>query len=343
MNNALRTFTRKEILIRVIGILVVSMLFPLGDVGGIYSKGNMVTLSIISIIRTTLLWHGSILIISYALMRFPILKQPIKLISFQLIFLLLLVFIVEIAEIYSIEIFTKQTLERDIKVSFIFISMLVTFLINSIYAAVSFFIQWKTDFLRVNALEQAKLEARYETLKTQVNPHFLFNSLNTLLMLVRDNPVASKYIESVSEFMRYMLNSQDKDVVLLRDELKIAREYAYIQQSRFGNKLQFNFNIGEAYFHYAIPPLSLQMLIENCIKHNIASNEKKLVINIYISDNQYLVVENIIQPKFDKEPSTGVGLENIRNRYLYLSSKEVIVNQNNGKFIVALPLFEKSI
>jgi LytS/YehU family sensor histidine kinase len=162
-------------------------------------------------------------------------------------------------------------------------------------------------------------------------------------MLVRDNPVASKYIESVSEFMRYMLNSQDKDVVLLRDELKIAREYAYIQQSRFGNKLQFNFNIGEAYFHYAIPPLSLQMLIENCIKHNIASNEKKLVINIYISDNQYLVVENIIQPKFDKEPSTGVGLENIRNRYLYLSSKEVIVNQNNGKFIVALPLFEKSI
>jgi LytS/YehU family sensor histidine kinase len=121
----------------------------------------------------------------------------------------------------------------------------------------------------------------------------------------------------------------------------MAREYVFIQQNRFGGKLTVDFEVGEAFYHFAIPPLALQMLIENALKHNVISREHPLQVKVFIAGNEFLVVENNIQQKLEKEPSTGVGLENIRNRYLYLSGKEVIVKQEEGVFAVMLPLFEK--
>jgi LytS/YehU family sensor histidine kinase len=215
-------------------------------------------------------------------------------------------------------------------------------MISSIYASVAFFIEWKENLLRTQALEKANLEARYDTLRNQVNPHFLFNSLNTLLMLVNDNPVASKYVESISEIMRYMLQSRDKEAVLLRDELKIASDYVFVQQSRFGDKLQVEFDVPEKFYHYAIPPLALQMLLENAIKHNVVSKDNPLHVKVYIAENLFIVIENSVKAKIDKDPSTGVGLENIRNRYIHLTGKDILVKQENGRFVVMLPLFEKS-
>lgn len=333
---------KREILVRTIGIVLVSVLFTVIEFGRKYAFDVLWILIIISLIRTTIIWNGSMLIINYSLLRYPIFKKSGQLVGFQVVFLSLFVILVEVGEVYSTEFFAGLTLSYEMKAMYFIVSLLITFMISSIYASIAFFTQWKTDLMRANALEQANLEARYETLRNQVNPHFLFNSLNTLLMLVSDNQVAARYVESVSEFMRYMLNSRDKESVLLRDELKIAHEYTFIQQSRFGDKLQVVFDVPETYFHYAIPPLALQMLIENAIKHNVISKENQLHVNVYIGDGQYLVVENTIQPKIDKEPSTGVGLENITNRYLYLSGKKVIVKRDNGKFVVMLPLFEKS-
>jgi len=125
--------------------------------------------------------------------------------------------LVELAELYAIKNFLSITLSQTQKTSMFLISLTITFMISSIYASVAFFIEWKENLLRTQALEKANLEARYDTLRNQVNPHFLFNSLNTLLMLVNDNPVASRYVESISEIMRYMLQSRDKEAVLLRD------------------------------------------------------------------------------------------------------------------------------
>jgi LytS/YehU family sensor histidine kinase len=161
-------------------------------------------------------------------------------------------------------------------------------------------------------------------------------------MLVNDNPVASKYVESISEIMRYMLQSRDKEAVLLRDELKIAHDYVFIQQSRFGDKLKVEFDVSEKFYHFAIAPLSLQMLLENAIKHNVVSKEDPLTIKVFVQENMFLIIENTIKAKLDKDPSTGVGLENIRNRYIHLTGKNVIAKQENGKFVVMLPLFEKS-
>ena len=334
---------KRELLIRTIGIVTVSSLFTFVVFGFDHSGTQFYLLLLISLIRTTLIWNGSMLIINFTLLRYPIFKQPAKLVISQVVLLSLFVIIVEFGEVFATQNFAGLALGRNDKLAYFVGSLLITFMISAIYASVAFFTQWKTDMLRANALEKANLEARYETLCNQVNPHFLFNSLNTLLMLVNDNPVASRYVESVSDFMRYMLNSRDKEAVLLRDELKIAKEYSFIQQSRFGDKLQVSINVPESFYHYAIPPLALQMLIENAIKHNVISKENQLKVLVYVEKGQYLVVENMVQPKMDKEPSTGVGLENIRNRYLYLSNKEVIVKQDHDKFIVMLPLFEKSI
>ncbi|NTW24981.1 MAG: histidine kinase [Lentimicrobium sp.] len=332
---------RREILVRIIGIIVISILFPVISYNQLITGSGITAIIFVSLARTAILWHGSMLIINFLVMRYSVFKQPMKLIGFQVVSLVIFVILVELGEIFVIEHILNIPMSRIEKSNILTISVLVTFTISSIYASVSFFIQWKSNLQRAQALEKANMEARYETLRNQVNPHFLFNSLNTLLMLVGDNQVASRYVESVSEFMRYMLNSREKEAVLLRDELKMAREYVFIQQNRFGGKLTVDFEVGEAFYHFAIPPLALQMLIENALKHNVISREHPLQVKVYIAGNDFLVVENNIQPKLEKEPSTGVGLENIKSRYLYLSGKEVIVKQEEGRFTVMLPLFEK--
>jgi sensor histidine kinase YesM len=333
----------REIIIRFIGITIISAISIFVDDVYAHPEVGFLKYFIISFIRTALIWNGSMLIIQYSINRFSMFNETVKLITFQILALTIFVFVVEMGEIFVFENYLKIPLDRSDRITLIVGSLLITFMISSIYASVAFFIQWKANLLRAQSLEKANLEARYETLRNQVNPHFLFNSLNTLLMMVSDNQAASKYVESLSDFMRYMLNTRDKEAVLLRDELKIARQYVFIQQSRFGGKLSVSFEVPESCFHYAIPPLSLQMIIENAIKHNVISKDNPLVVKIFVEDNEYLVIENNISPKIEKEPSTGVGLENIRNRYLYLTGKVVIVKNENGAFIVKLPLFEKEL
>jgi len=333
----------REIIIRFIGITIISAISIFVDDVYAHPEVGFLKYFIISFIRTALIWNGSMLIIQYSINRFSMFNETVKLITFQILALTIFVFVVEMGEIFVFENYLKIPMDRSDRITLIVGSLLITFMISSIYASVAFFIQWKANLLRAQSLEKANLEARYETLRNQVNPHFLFNSLNTLLMMVSDNQAASKYVESLSDFMRYMLNTRDKEAVLLRDELKIARQYVFIQQSRFGGKLSVSFEVPESCFHYAIPPLSLQMIIENAIKHNVISKDNPLVVKIFVEDNEYLVIENNISPKIEKEPSTGVGLENIRNRYLYLTGKVVIVKNENGAFIVKLPLFEKEL
>jgi len=333
----------REIIIRIVGITLISAVSVFLDFGYPQGEAGFLKVFLISFIRTALIWNGSMMIIQYSLGRYPVFKETTKLIVFQVVSLSVFVMLVELGEIYAAEHFLKVSIPKSDKTALIIGSLLITFMISSIYASVAFFIQWKENLLRTQALEKANLEARYDTLRNQVNPHFLFNSLNTLLMLVNENPVASKYVESISEIMRYMLQSRDKDAVLLRDELKIARDYVFIQQSRFGDKLQVGFDVPEMFFHYAIPPLALQMLLENALKHNIVSKEDPLYVKIYVHENAFVVVENTVKTKIDKDPSTGVGLDNIRNRYLHLTGNDILVKHENSKFVVMLPLFERSI
>lgn len=338
-----KNFYKREIWFRISGILFIGLLFPAISYNSLSDESGFFYIFIVSIVRTALIWHGSMLIVNYAVNRFSIFKEPVKLLSFQVAALIIYVILIEIGEIWAIENLFHYPLSSSKKREFIVYSLLITLTINSIYASVSFFMQWKSNMEKARALEKATLEARYEVLRNQINPHFLFNSLNTLLMLVGDNLTAARYVESVSEFMRYLLNSRGKDSVLLSEELKMAIDYTFIQQIRYGEKLRVNFNIPEMAYDKLIPPLALQMLIENALKHNVISREQPLIINVYVDPSNYLIIENPIKPKLDKEESTGLGLINIRNRYLFLTGKEIVVTTVNDIFKVMLPLFFKEI
>jgi LytS/YehU family sensor histidine kinase len=250
--------------------------------------------------------------------------------------------LIVVSEIKFIEHFFHFFIGRASMLANITISIFITLFITTIHTAYYFFISWKENMLKAEKLEKDNLEAQYETLKNQVNPHFLFNSLNGLLSLVEDKPIAVQYIRSLSEFLRYMLQTKEKEVVLLKDELNLVKQYLFIQENRFAGKLEVTFNVPEQFQQMAIAPLTLQMLVENCIKHNIISNEKPLLIKIYVNENNYLVIENNLQKK-EVENSTKVGLENIINRYKYLTEKKIEIIEETNIFKAAIPLLKVSL
>lgn len=218
----------------------------------------------------------------------------------------------------------------------IVITLLITYLITGIHEMVHFYQQWIQHFSKSVRLEKDNIQANYETLKTQINPHFLFNSLNSLTSLVDDNPGAVGYIQHLSEFLRYMLNSRNRDLAYLGEELTILKHYISLQQHRFLDNLQVELRIPEKYHLYALPPLALQMLVENCIKHNVISSEAPLMITIY-AENDYITVSNNIQRKTGVD-STGQGLTNIRERYRYFTQQKVRIEESDQSFSVSMPL-----
>lgn len=189
-------------------------------------------------------------------------------------------------------------------------------------------------------LKREKIESQYEILKNQVNPHFLFNSFNTLITVIEDNPhIATEYVNKLSDFFRSILMYREKDLILISEELMLVESYIFLQQKRYGNNFKVSINIpGIIKEKHLIPPLALQILIENCFKHNAVSKEAKLHVEIFSEDDKFLVVKNNINPKFTKEISTGIGLQNLINRYQLLQGSGIIIHSESEYFIVKLPL-----
>jgi len=176
-------------------------------------------------------------------------------------------------------------------------------------------------------------------LKSQVNPHFLFNSLNTLLSLIEDDKeMAIEYLESMSLFFRKILQLGENELISLEEELTMIETYFKLQQKRYGEGFQLYIEINDETKKSMIPPLTLQMLVENALKHNSTSANQPLIVTISITENNYITIKNNLQPRLDKQPGTGTGLNNIINRYEMVSDKEVFVTKSNDFFTVALPL-----
>lgn len=215
-------------------------------------------------------------------------------------------------------------------------TLTITFIINLFMHGRGFLRNWKNAELNAEKLQKESMKAQYESLKNQVNPHFLFNSLNALTNLVYEDPdKAAKFIKQLSEVYRYVLDTREKELVWVEEELKFLRAFLYLQQIRFGDKLKVDLNLNAD--SYRVAPLVLQMLLENAIKHNVVSEENPLSIKVYAQDG-YLIVENSLQRrKVLPEESAGVGLENIKRRYSFLTDKAVEVIENTQSFIVRLP------
>lgn len=187
------------------------------------------------------------------------------------------------------------------------------------------------------------LNAQYELLKQQINPHFLFNSLNTLKSMIDiGDQHAGDFVVRLSDFYRFTLDNRKLDLIPFKKELNILKAYFFLLTSRFENGIDFEIEIDEARSNSYIPPFTLQLLAENCIKHNIVSAVNPLKIRLYCNNN-YIIIENNFQPKNTSKESTGIGLENIRRRYRHFTEKELFVMENGNNFIVKLPIIHEDI
>jgi sensor histidine kinase YesM len=198
------------------------------------------------------------------------------------------------------------------------------------------------DILQKTRLEnehfrQLQLRAQLLSLQQQISPHFLFNSLSTLKTIATD-PDTKKFVVQLSHVYRYLLNVNEREVTSLEEELSFARAYLYILHQRFENALVVTIHIPETYYNYVIPPLSLQLLMENAIKHNNVSVEHPLQLEISIQDNAKLEVKNSLLPRKTLAESTKLGLQNISERYQLLFRKDIEIIKTPDTFIVNLPL-----
>jgi len=186
-------------------------------------------------------------------------------------------------------------------------------------------------------LEDTQLRAQIESLKQQINPHFLFNSLNTLTALIEGNPnAATQFVQELSYVYRYVLESGKREFADIPSEIEFLHSYGYLLQQRFGKSLHFDIQIPDKTVGF-IPSLSLQLLAENAVKHNIVSLQKPLTIEVKIEDNK-LLIRNTLQLKRHAETSTGIGLSNIVSRYKLIGADEPLIFQQDHLFIVSLPI-----
>ena len=205
---------------------------------------------------------------------------------------------------------------------------------------VFFFVPWQESMKREFELREQNLIFQNETLKNQVNPHFLFNSLNTLSSLVKSEvEIAGQFIGRLSLIYRYILDNGSKLRVTLKDEVEFIRDYFYLHQIRNEGKMNLIIELKDEDYNFEILPVSLQLLIENAIKHNMATPEKPLNISIY-TEGQNIVVKNNIQKMATRAVSTKIGLKNLNERVKLITGKEIKVEETASHYLVKVPLLK---
>lgn len=210
--------------------------------------------------------------------------------------------------------------------------------INLCFFTVYFIDRWKDTIIKAERLEKEKSQVQFDNLKNQLNPHFLFNALTSLNSLIFENQkLASEFLQQLSKVYRYVLQNKDKNFVLLSTELNFISNYVKLLETRFAGSVQIKFQVDEHAYEKAIVPVTLQILIENALKHNIVDRDKVLNIDV-ISVGDYLVVSNNLQLRSNVETSNKLGLENLKSLYRFLTERPVIVEPTGERFFVKVPL-----
>ncbi|TVZ59188.1 LytS/YehU family sensor histidine kinase [Flavobacteriaceae bacterium MAR_2010_105] len=233
---------------------------------------------------------------------------------------------------------SHETLESYQFGLWITLSIVITF--HIIY----FYNKYQKNKIKEQKVIAGTASAKFDALKNQLDPHFLFNSLNVLTSLIEENPEsAQKFTTSLSKVYRYVLEQKNKDLVTVDEELDFARTYMSLLKMRFEDSIIFEIPDKATNPESKVVPLSLQLLLENAVKHNMVTTSKPLHIKIYEDNRGNLVIENNLQPKQIVKKSSGVGLENIKQRYQLLTNKKVYINEEAGQFSVAVPMLTKQI
>lgn len=233
-----------------------------------------------------------------------------------------------------------QSLKNPIKLTVTYV-LLAGLLFHLLNAVVYYLTNFKLKEKETEQLREVNAQAQLETIKAQINPHFLFNNLNVLSALVMKNSSSSnRFIEAFSEVYRYILTQQNRELVELGLELESLKPYIYLLQQRFPESVFLNIKVRPVSSEDYIVPAALQMLVENAVKHNVISREKPLHISISLNGKPYLEVANNLQPKMSGEESSKTGLKNIRERYRLIANREIKVEKTNGYFKVFIPLLK---
>jgi len=211
-------------------------------------------------------------------------------------------------------------------------------IVNSIFITDYFIGQWKDSLVKAERLEKEKTQVQFDNLKNQLNPHFLFNALTSLNSLIFENQVlASQFLQHLSKVYRYVLQNKDKNFVSVQTELDFIQNYVFLLRTRFETGLTITFRIDAHSKDRAIVPVTLQILIENALKHNVVDKDRPLSIRIETND-EYLVVSNNLQVRKLVETSNKQGLENLKSLYAFLTDKPVQIDSNETEFSVSVPL-----
>lgn len=295
----------------------------------------------VSLIMTAVYWVGDVKILKFYRKLYSSIDETAKRIVFTV---LTIVIFNAVVDLLLCSWLNNLAVKPDSVTKLAFlertsVNFLTSFVIGTLYETNYFFSRWKNQALETEQLKSQQLKSQLNVLKNQISPHFLFNSLNTLIALIaEDQRNAINFTERLSYVYRYILQNKDKEVIDLATELAFTKSYLYLLKTRFTDSLQLNINIQEELLSCYVAPLTLQMLIENAVKHNIVSANKPLKIELFVENGDTLVVKNNLQMKSATEPSTHTGLTNIKTRYAYLSNRPVNITICPESFMVTLPL-----
>ena len=274
--------------------------------------------------------------------RFSLKRLIIGFIS-SFVLSLTVIFLVRILEFVVIDKRPiAEFLSKETALDYI-VSIVIMFFVMLSFYSFYFYKSYQENKFRQQKIIAGTANAKFESLKNQIDPHFLFNSLNVLSSLIEENPEnAQRFTTSLSKIYRYVLEQKDKELVSVEEELSFAKTYMNLLKMRFENSLFYELPDTEINPDAKVVPLSLQLLLENTVKHNVVSEKRPLHIRIFI-ENDYLVIQNDLQKKDVMQDGQGVGLQNIVNRYAIISNRKVMVAENQKTFSVRIPILTKQV
>jgi sensor histidine kinase YesM len=295
----------------------------------------------ISIIEITLFWMTNRMLIVLMRKWYPTVKHTTKRVLFQFLYTTIICVGLSVLLTYYFDMtrFWGASLSWKDYVYQATVMMFFVYIESIIYETTFYFSKWRQTVMETEQLKKSNLQSQLESLKNQVSPHFLFNSLNTLSSLIEeDAQQAIKFVNELSRVYRYLLQSNEKELSTLKDELDFLHAYYFLLKTRFSEGIQLQTNIDDTVMGYLIPPLTLQILVENAVKHNIVSQSRPLLIEIELTNDNRIIVKNNLQRKTLNVESNGMGLSNISAKFRLLNQPPIDIKDDDKEFTVTIPL-----
>jgi sensor histidine kinase YesM len=301
---------------------------------------SIITFAIIAVV-----WRGFAATAIFIRQKFSTPDQVIKRLSISILifFAETFLFVTLIFKGYEYIKFLDYTMNVAYYQWALIMGCVANIIVTTVHEGVYTFENWRTTLKETEELKKMNLQTQLEGLKSQINPHFLFNSLNSLSSLISENPrQAEKFLNEMSKTYRYLLRNNEEEFTTLATELQFIRSYFHLLKTRYGKGIQLRMEVDKGYENHLIAPLTLQLLVENAVKHNMILKDQPLVICMYVTPNEQLVVKNNLQRKTTGVISEKVGLKNIQDKYKLMNQSPITIEETKDEFTVSIPLIHSA-